>query len=357
MPSNLFIKPDGVAGYTPCSGTLGLNTRSKKSEAPLQSQLSNIEGGNPVWIAFEPASATSEQSSFAIEKHPISLRCMSAARTTLRGFSCWDLNYTGTTLPCYAANGHSKFRNRNTMYLSIGLLRLLTPFILLSEILKLFNDDYGIVFQGYFNNLMRYLPHSCVNEISFSMLHPPEGTPCPLLTLGYIALKLTPSLHELPLLMPNVLAQVQLFYDSSVTLQNCQCEATAVNVNPNNCLVTLSNLKHLFKNGNNYIVTVFLVQSELSAGPAISYMLNKAFIGSILPNRQGNSSIERGYNNNGVSTLRPSEFSRTRDVESDGYLFEFAGGFVIFPDLMDTVNENLGMEAVFAFNNSVGGVV
>ena len=244
------------------------------------------------------------------------------------------------------------------MYLSVGFLRLLSFTIPLSEVLE-FLDGYDcIISQSSLNNLMCKLPDSGVYKVSFIMLHPAESTPCSTASFVCVTPKLAPSLHKLPLLMPYILSQIQLLSNSTITSQDSQSEATAVNINPYNGLIMCFNLELLSQIGDDNVIPILLVQPELCAFPTIVDVFNKSFISTIPPDWQGNSivSIKRCNNNDRIFTLCFSKLSRARNVKSKWNLVEFLA-VQILPDLMDTINEYLGMQVVFLSDSRIGGVM
>ena len=203
---------------------------------------------------------------------------------------------------------------------------------------------------------MANLPYSCCNEVPFIMLHPFKGTPCPLISFVRMTPKLASTLHELPLLV-YILSKIQLLSNSTITSQDRQSEATAVNINSHNCLITLLNFELLSKVSDDNVMSILLVQSELRANPTIFKMLNKSFISTILLDWQGNSAIAIESNNNdGISSFCFGKSTRTRDVESDWDLLKLFAVQVL-PHLMDAVNEDLRMQAVFLLDNRIGGVM
>ena len=353
MPSNLLTEPETGADIPASSGTLESGLR--RDQTPLQSQSCYVTGGSSIRICFITALSTLEQLSLSVKEHPVSLRSVATFRTSLRCSCCWNFNYINSMLPCYRLNSSLKFSKWNSMYFSVGFLRLSAPVITFPQMLE-FLDSYDcIVSHRNFNNFMRNLPYPCVDEVSFIMLHPAESTPCSLISFIHITPKLASSLHEFPLLVPYILSKIQLLFDSTITSQNRQSKTTTVNINSHNSLIICFNFKLLSKVSNNDIMTILLVQSKLRAFPTIFKMLNKPFISTILLDWQGNSAISiKGCNNNGITTFSFAELSRARDIKPNWNLVELFS-IQVLPYLVDAINEDLGVQAVFSSNNWVGG--
>ena len=355
LPTTL-IEPDGAADIAPGSGTRGLGAESGRNshEAPLQSQSCYVTGGSPVHVRLITTSAF-KQPSLSVEENPVLLRCVTTFGAALRCFCCWNFNDINAVLPCHRLNSLLELVEGDTMYFPVSSLRfsLLTAF--LSEVLEFLNGNYSIVFHCSLDNLVCNLPYPRVDEVSFIMLHPAESTPCSLISFIHITPKLASSLHEFPLLVPYILSKIQLLFDSTITSQNRQSKTTTVNINSHNSLIICFNFKLLSKVSNNDIMTILLVQSKLRAFPTIFKMLNKPFISTILLDWQGNSAISiKGCNNNGITTFSFAELSRARDIKPNWNLVELFS-IQVLPYLVDAINEDLGVQAVFSSNNWVGG--
>lgn len=355
MPSNLLIKPDTRADIPASSGTLGLGAESGKTKAPLQSQ-SYIKGGSSIRVCLITTLNASEQLTLSVEEYPVSLARVTTLRTLLRSLCSGNFNNINPILPCNGLNSNPELVEWNAMDLPVGSLRLYPLAIPLSQVFEFLNGNYSIVFHCNLNDFMAYLPDSRVDEVSLIMLHLPQGSPS--LTASFICItsKLTPSIHKLPLLVPYILPQIQLLSNLLTTIQNRQSKATTVNINPYNSLIVLFNLKLLSEIDDDNIMSILLVQSELSTSPAIIDVFNKSLISTILLYRQCNSAIpikRRNYDNR-IPTLCFSKLSRARDVKPDRDLVELFAAQVL-PNLVDAINEDLGMQVVFLFNNRIGG--
>ena len=127
LPTTL-IEPNRTADIAPSSGTLGLGAESglKRDQTPLQSQSCYITGGSSIYIGFI-ATFTSEQLSLSVEEHPALLRSVATSRTSLRGLCCWNFNDINAMLPCYRSNHHPELCKWNSMYFSVGFLRVFSP--------------------------------------------------------------------------------------------------------------------------------------------------------------------------------------------------------------------------------------
>jgi len=359
MPSNLFIEPDTGADIPASSGTLGLGAERglKRDQTPLQSQSCYIVGGSSIYICFI-ATSTFKQPSLSVEENPVFLRCVTTFRTSLRCLCGGNFNDINAMLPCDGLNCHPELCKWNAMYLPVCSIRLLSISVALSEVPKSLNGNYSIVFHCSLDNLVCNLPYPRVDEVSFIMLHLAEGTPCSTASFVCVTPKLAPSLHKLPLLMPYILSKIKLFQNSSITSQNRNSKTTTIDINSYNCLILLLNLKLLSEDSDDNVMSILLVQSELRAFPAIFKMLNKPFISTILLDWQGDSSIAICNNNNRISTFSLTELTRTGDVKSDRNLLKHIRICLqVLPDMMDAINEYLGMQTVLLFNNRIGGVM
>ena len=360
MPSNLFIEPDTGADIPASSGTLGLGAESglKRDQTPLQSKSCYIVGGSSIYICFI-ATSTFKQPSLSVEENPVSLGSVSAFRTSLRCLCGGNFNDINAMLPCDGLNCHPELCKWNAMYLPVCSLRLLSISVPLSEVLKPLNGNRSIVFHRNLNDFMCNLPYPRVDEISFIMLHPAESTPCSTASLVCVTPKRTSTLHELPLLLPYILSKIKLFQNSSITSQNRNSKTTTVDINSYNCLILLLDLKLLSEESDDNITTILPMQSELSTSPAIVGVFNKSLISTILLDWQSNSAItiKRCNNDNRISTLCLGKLSRTRNVKPDWNLLKLLASLQILPDLMDTINEYLGMQTVFLLDNRIGGVM
>ena len=358
MPSNLLTEPYGTADIAPSSGTLGLGAESglKRDKAPLQSQSCNISACSPIYIGFITTS-TFEQLSLSIEEHPVFLRSVATFWTALRSLCSWNFNDINAILPCHRLNRHPEFGEWYSMNFSVGSLRLLSFAIVFPQVLKFLNCNYSIVFHCNLNNFMCNLPYPRVYEVSLLAFEFPQGSPSLTTPFICIALQNCSTFHELPLLVPYILSKIKLLQNFSITSQNRQSKATAVNINPYNGSILLLNLKLLSKVSNNNVMSVLFVQPELCTNPTIFKMLKKSFISSILLDWQGNSAttIKRCNNNNRITTPCFGKLSRTRNVKPDWNLPKPLASLQILPYMMDAINENLGVQAVFLLDNRIGG--
>jgi len=359
MPSNLLTEPDAGADIPASSGTLRLGADGfRRACAPLQSQSSYVKGGGSIGICLVATFAL-EQLSLSVEEDPF-LRCMATPRAELRCSCSRDFNNINAVLPCYGLDSYSEFGEGYSMYLPVSSLKLLTLSIPLSEVLEVLDGYDCTVLPCDLNDFICDLPYPCVDEVSFFTFKLPQGSPGLTASLICIALQNHSSLHELPLLVPYILTKIQLFQNFSIISQNRQSKATAVNINSYSRLIILLNLNlELLSeicDDNNNIMTVLPVQSELSAFPAIVYVLGESPVSTIPPDWQGNSAIaiaiaiaiKRGNYGNGIPSIGFSKFSRTGDVKSNSSLLKFFNCFVVLP-LMNAINEDLGVEIVLYF--------
>jgi len=359
-PSNLLIEPDTGADIPASSGTLGLGAESglKRDQTPLQSQSCYVSACSSIYIGFI-ATFTFEQLSLSVKEYPIFLGSVTAFRAFLRCLHSRNFNDINAMLPCNGLDSNPELVEWNAMYLpvcSLGLSPLATAF---PQVLKILDGNYSIVFHRNLNNLMCNLPYPRVDKVSFIMLHFAESTPCSTASLVCVTPKFTPTLHELPLLMPYILSKIKLFQNSFITSQDRNSKTTTIDINSYNCLILLLDLKLLSEESDDDIATILLVQSELSTSPAIVGVFNKSLISTILLDWQSNSAIaiERCNNNNRITTLCLGKLSRTIDVKPDRNLLELLASLQILPYLMDAINEDLGMQTVFLLDNRIGGVM
>ena len=356
LPTTL-IKPDRTADIAPGSGNLGLGAESGlRDQAPLQSQSCYVTRGSSIHIGFV-ATFAFEQLSLTVEENPVSLRSVATSWAFLRCSCSGNFNDINTVLPCHGLNSLLELVEGNTMDFPVGSLRLSSLAIMFPHVLKPLNSNYSIVFYCNFNNFMANLPDSCCNEVSFIMPHLAESTLCSTASLVCVTPELTSSLHELPLPVPYILSQIELFQNFSITSQNRNSKTTTININPYNSLIALLNLEFLSKVSDDNVMTILFVQSELCANPTIVDVFDKSLVSSILLDWQGNSAIAiESNNNNGISTFSLTELARTGDVKSDWDLFKpIRICLQILPDLMDTINEDLGMQVVFLSDSGIGG--
>jgi len=101
------------------------------------------------------------------------------------------------------------------------------------------------------------------------------------------------------------------------------------------------------------------MQPKLRAFPAIVDVFSKSLPSTILLDWQSNSAttIKRCEDNNRISTLCSGKLSTTMDVKPDWNLLKLLASLQVLPDLMDAINEDLGMQTVLLFNNRIGGVM
>jgi len=357
LPTTL-IEPDGAADIAPSSGTLGLGAGSglKRDQTPLQSQSSYVARGGSIYIGFI-TTFTFEQPSLPVEEHPVSLRCVTTFRTLLRSLCSRNFNDINPILPCNGLNCCFEFSKWNAMNLPVDSLRLSSLSIMFPQVFEFLNSNYSIVFHCNLNNLVCNLPYPRVDEVPFVMPHPAESTPCSTASLVRITPELTSSLHELPLPVPYILPKIELFQNFPITSQNRNSKTTAVNINPYNSFIALLNLELLSKVSDDNVMAILFVQSELGANPTIVDVFNKSFISTILLDWQGNSTIAiRRNNNDRISSLSLAELARTGDVKPDRNLPKSIWiRLQVLPDLMDAVNEDLGMQIVFLSDSGIGG--
>jgi len=358
MPSDLLIEPDTGADIPASSGTLGLGAESGRSKTPLQSQSCYVSACSSIHICFIATLNTHEQLPLSLKEHPVFLTHVSTLGTLLRSLCSGNFNDINAMLPCNGLDSNPELVEWNAMYLPVCSLRLSPLAVAFPQMFEFLDCNYCIISHRYFNDFMTYLPYSRVDEVSLIMLHLAEGTPCSTASFVCVTPKRTSTLHELPLLVPYILSQIKLFQNSSITSQNRNSKTTTIDINSYNCLILLLDLKLLSEVSDDNVMSILLVQSELRAFPAIFKMLNKPFISTILLDWQGDSSIAICNNNNRISTLCLTELTRTRDVKSDRNLLKpIRICLQVLPDLMDAINENLGMQTVLLFNNKIGDVM
>jgi len=308
MPSNLFIEPDAGADIPASSGNLGLGAESglkiekdqrDQSQTPLQSQSCYVTGGGSIGICLVATSAF--KLSLSVEENPVSLRSVATSRAELRCSCCWNFNNINAVLSCYGLNGN--------LDLWKGILCI-----------------------------FMYLP-ICSLRLFF---------PLPFFFLVCVAPKLTSTLHELPLPVPNILSEIQPFQNFFIAPQNRQSKAAAVNINSYNRLIILLNIELLSEVYDDNMATILPVQSELGTSPAIVYVLDKSFISTVLFDGQGNSAIAiaiavKRNDNNGITTLCFGKLSGARNIniKSDWNLVKFFAVQVqVLPGLVDAINED-----------------
>ena len=132
LPTTL-IEPDGAADGAPGSGTRGLGAESGRNshEAPLQSQSCYVSACSPVHVRLITTSAF-KQLSLSVEENPVLLRCVTTFRTSLRSLCSGNFNDINAMLPCHRLNSLLELVEGNSMYLSVGFLRLFpSPFLFL----------------------------------------------------------------------------------------------------------------------------------------------------------------------------------------------------------------------------------
>lgn len=335
-----FIVPDKVVDTTFESRILGrkyVNVRRSFSPLWKQSAFSNIHTGISICVSNIPA--------FAFKNSVFSYPNISTPRAELAGISGTDFFNENIVLPRNTFESDSELAVRNSMYLPITS-SLFSP---LSEMSEVLDGNHSIVLLGYINDFVCFLPYLCFN---ISSLFVPQSFESTLCSFG---LKFCSASHKLPLAIPNILTQIELFYNSPIV--NSYSKGARININTNNS-VRLSNLKFFFEI-NNY--TQFLPSFDdpkLCKCIALPDEVLKSLPSTVLLDGYSKPflfSIMR-HNSYRIAAVRLNKIAASRNVIPYRNVFKSAIDCVQrFPDLMDDINSNLRME--FALQNRIGGVM
>ncbi len=337
-----LIVPDKAVDTTFESRILGRKyVDVRRSICPLwkQSTFGNIRTGIPIRVSNIPA--------FAFKNSVFSETNISTPRAELAGISWTDFFNEDVVLPRNAFKSASELGIRDSVYLPICK----PSFSSLSEMPEVFNSNHSIMLFSYINDFVCFLPHFRSNVFSLFMPQSFESTPCS------FGLKLCSAAHELPLFMPNILTQIELFYNSPI-VDSCS-KGAGININTNNS-VRLSNFKFFFEI-NNYTHThsfTFFDKSELRKCITLPNEILKSLPSAVLFNWYPNafpSSIMRN-NHYRIVTFRFNKIAASWNVIPYRNIFKPAIDSVQrFPNLMNNINSNLRMK--FILQDWIGGVM
>ena len=210
----------------------------------------------------------------------------STSGTNFRGILRANGHYKNTILPCNSFECHSKLCVGHSFGFPVGLPVPVSP----TEIREVFYGNEGIIQFSKVNDLVCDLPASGGRIVSFIAFEPFESFLCLSISIfRSIGQKFASAEAYVSLLMANVLSEVELLEDFTITIEKGNGgKGIYAYINTYDSIIFLGDFKVL-SYSNEYM---FSIKSEECGFPTIIYELHESAVCSIYCDRYNNSTIE-----------------------------------------------------------------
>ena len=249
----------------------------------------------------------------ALWTHKISVftgACTPTSGTNLGGILRANGHHENTILPCNSFECHPKLCVGHSFGFPVGFPIPVSP----TEIREVLYSNEGIVFLCKVNDLMCDLPASGSRIVPFIAFEPLESLLSLSMPFRSIRLEFASAEAYIPLLMADILSEVELFEEFTITIENGNSsKGIYTNINPYNSVIFLRDYK-LLSYSNEYM---FPIESEECRFPAIVDELHESAVCTIHCDRYDNSAIETCYRDYRVTSAGCCEFTASWDIEWD----------------------------------------
>ena len=235
----------------------------------------------------------------------------STSGTNFRGILRANGHYKNTILPCNSFECHSKLCVGHSFGFPVGLSVPVSP----TEIREVFYGNEGIIQFSKVNDLVCDLPASGGRIVSFIAFEPFESFLCLSISIfRSIGQEFASAEAYVSLLMANVLSEVELLEDFTITIENGNGgKGIYAYINTYDSIIFLGDFKVL-SYSNEYM---FSIKSEERGFPTIIYELHESAVYSIHCDRYNNSTIETCYGDYRIAPTSCCEFTASWDIEWD----------------------------------------